>query len=196
MKEAVATLPTNEKSYALVQAQRIPWYIYSAVLASTSIIVGLIWDISWHMSIGRDAFLSPPHIAIYLGGILAGVGGGYQMMKTTFFANPEEKARSVWFWGFRSPLGALFLVWGALAMLTSAPFDDWWHNAYGLDVKILSPPHAVLALGIVVIQLGSVISLLSYQNRQELMVQKNDEGIHHHIKIIRFFYVYTVAMLI
>ncbi len=28
-------------------------------------------------------------------------------------------------------------------MITSAPFDDWWHNAYGLDVKILSPPHVV-----------------------------------------------------
>ena len=24
-------------------------------------------------------------------------------------------------------------------MLTSAPFDDWWHNAYGLDVKITQP---------------------------------------------------------
>ena len=33
-------------------------------------------------------------------------------------------------------------------MLTSAPFDNWWHNAYGLDVKIVSPPHTLLILGI------------------------------------------------
>ena len=30
-------------------------------------------------------------------------------------------------------------------MLTSAPFDNWWHDAYGLDVKIISPPHMFLA---------------------------------------------------
>ena len=33
-------------------------------------------------------------------------------------------------------------------MITSAPFDNWWHEAYGLDVKILSPPHMLLAAGI------------------------------------------------
>ena len=44
-------------------------------------------------------------------------------------------------------------IWGAIAMLTSAPFDDWWHNAYGLDVKIVSPPHMVLAAGIVAVEI-------------------------------------------
>jgi hypothetical protein len=51
-------------------------------------------------------------------------------------------------------------------MLTSAPLDDWWHNAYGLDVKILSPPHAVLAQGILAIQLGALFMVLALQNRQ------------------------------
>ena len=54
---------------------------------------------------------------------------------------------SVKMWGFRGPLGAFITAWGGIAMLVSAPFDDWWHNAYGLDVKILSPPHTVLAAG-------------------------------------------------
>src|SRR5207249_6548012 len=48
---------------------------------------------------------------------------------------------------------------------TSAPFDNWWHNAYGLDVKVLSPPHVILALGIWAIQLGSFFLVLSLQNR-------------------------------
>ena len=102
----------------------------------------------------------------------------------------------MWFWGFRAPLGALLFVWGALAMLTSAPFDDWWHNAYGLDVKILSPPHAVLAMGIVVAQLGAVISLLSYQNQQELKTNKFEPEQLARLKTIRFLYTYTVGMLI
>src|SRR5206468_12100048 len=43
--------------------------------------------------------------------------------------------------------------------------DLWWHNAYGLDVKVLSPPHVTLALGIWAIQLGSLFLVLSLQNR-------------------------------
>jgi hypothetical protein len=56
-------------------------------------------------------------------------------------------------------------IWGAIAMLTSAPFDDWWHNAYGLDVKIISPPHMVLAAGIGAIQAGAMLMALASQNR-------------------------------
>ena len=195
-KGATLTLPAQSRNQLLIQALSIPWYVYTAILASTSIIIGLLWDISWHMTIGRDAFLSPPHIAIYLGGILAGFGGGYQMFKTTFWGTPEEKSKAVWFWGFRAPLGALLFVWGALAMLTSAPFDDWWHNAYGLDVKILSPPHAILAMGIITAQLGAVISLLAYQNQQERKTDKNEASQLRKLKVVRFLYTYTVGMLI
>src|SRR5262249_47637179 len=47
----------------------------------------------------------------------------------------------------------------------SAPFDDWWHNAYGLDVKIVSPPHMLLAAGIAAIQCGAMLMALAWQNR-------------------------------
>jgi hypothetical protein len=50
-------------------------------------------------------------------------------------------------------------------MITSAPFDDWWHNAYGLDVKILSPPHMILALGMHAASLGALILTLGAMNR-------------------------------
>jgi hypothetical protein len=52
-------------------------------------------------------------------------------------------------------------------MITSAPFDDWWHNAYGLDVEILSPPHVVLALGMVALAVGAMLVTLAHQNRAE-----------------------------
>ena len=50
-------------------------------------------------------------------------------------------------------------------MLTSAPFDNWWHNAYGLDVRIISPPHALLAVGIFSIVVGALLLTLAEQNR-------------------------------
>lgn len=146
----------------------IPLYVYATVLASLCIITGLIWDISWHTSIGRDGLFSPPHLLIYLGAVVSGFFSGYQVLKTTFAGSQTEKSQSVRFWGiFYSSLGALFSIWGAFSMLTSAPFDDWWHNTYGLDVEILSPPHTVLALGIMMVQFGAMISVLPLQNRQE-----------------------------
>jgi hypothetical protein len=51
-------------------------------------------------------------------------------------------------------------------MLTSAPFDDWWHAAYGLDVKIISPPHALLALGFITILGGALIMAVAEQGRE------------------------------
>jgi len=70
-------------------------------------------------------------------------------------------------WGFRGPLGAFLSAWGGIAMITSAPFDNWWHNAYGLDVRILSPPHMVLASGIVAVHAGALILILGQMNRAE-----------------------------
>ncbi len=143
----------------------IPAFVYATVFASFSIIVGLIWDISWHMSVGRDGLFSAPHLAMYAGAIVSGVFSGYQVLKTTIAGSVQEKKHSVRFWGiFYGTLGALFCIWGAIAMLTSAPFDDWWHNTYGLDITILSPPHTLLLLGMVGIQFGAMVSVLSMQN--------------------------------
>ncbi len=86
-------------------------------------------------------------------------------MRLTFAGTAEERATAVRFWGFQAPFGAWVCIWGAFAMLTSAPFDDWWHNTYGLDVKILSPPHAILAAGIGAIQIGAMLMVVAWQNR-------------------------------
>src|SRR5204863_473526 len=143
----------------------LPWYVVAVVLAATSAVVGVIWDISWHRTIGRDTFWTPAHLAIYASGIIAGLSCGWLVLKTTFAGSDAERAAAVRFWGFRGPLGAWCSIWGALAMIVSAPFDNWWHNAYGLDVKILSPPHAVLTLGILGVAVAGVLLVLATMNR-------------------------------
>src|SRR5262249_60360453 len=79
--------------------------------------------------------------------------------------------------GFRAPLGAFILAWGAVAMLTSAPFDNWWPNAYGLDVKIVSPPHMLLAVGIFGINWGGIFLTAAEMNRAEGTARKRLEYI-------------------
>src|SRR4051794_12592930 len=143
----------------------VPWYTWLCVVALTSAIVGVHWDISWHRSIGRDAFWTPAHVAIYLCGVLAGVVSGYLILSTTFNHASPLRDSSVSVWGFRGPLGAFISAWGGIAMLVSAPFDNWWHNAYGLDVKIISPPHMVLAAGFFGIEFGTIMLLLAFMNR-------------------------------
>ena len=152
-------------SHPRVMTQRIPWYIWCAVLAVTSALIGAHWDISWHRSIGRDTFWTPAHIAIQMCGVLAGVAFGYLILYTTFSDSAPLARASVHIFGFRAPLGAFIASWGGIAMLTSAPFDNWWHNAYGLDVKIVSPPHMVLILGIYAVLLGTVVLLAGHINR-------------------------------
>ena len=153
----------------------IPWYLWCAALAVTSAFVGGYWDISWHRSIGRDTFWSAPHMAIYACGILAGVGSGYLIFSTTFGRNIALKDVSVRIWGLSGPLGAFISAWGGVAMLASAPFDDWWHNAYGLDVRIISPPHMVLAAGFFGIELGTVMLMLAFMNRAHATVRPSLE---------------------
>lgn len=156
-------MATTAPSAPVVSA--IPWYIPAVLAAALSAVIGVTWDISWHRSIGRDTFWTPAHIAIYASGIIAGFTCGWLVLRTTFAGTPEERAASVGFWGFRGPLGAWLAIWGSFAMVVSAPFDDWWHNAYGLDVRIISPPHMVLAAGFFGIQLGTILLLLAFMNR-------------------------------
>src|SRR5262249_3269963 len=141
-----------------------PWAL-AVLVGGTSIVIGILWDISWHRTIGRDTFWTPAHMAIYFGGVLGGLSCGWLVLRATFFATQEEQAAAVRLWGgLRGSLGAGVTIGGALAMLMSAPFDNWWHDAYGVDVKILSPPHTILALGMWGVVLGALMLVLREQN--------------------------------
>jgi hypothetical protein len=167
MATSATTFPDGQRIERARTAEpaAAPWSIYAVLFASTSVILGVIWDISWHRSIGRDTFWTPAHMGIYLGGVVAGLTSGWVALQTTFAGSEADRGTAVRFWGFRAPLGAWVCIWGAFAMVTSAPFDDWWHNAYGLDVKIISPPHMLLAAGIAAIQCGAMMMALAWQNR-------------------------------
>jgi len=143
----------------------VGWYLWCSALAVTAAYIGGYWDISWHRSIGRDSFWSAPHMAIYACGVLAGISSAYLIFTTTLGRTTPLRDTSVRIWGLSGPLGAFLSAWGAVAMLVSAPFDDWWHNAYGLDVRIISPPHMVLAAGFFGIEFGTIMLLLAFMNR-------------------------------
>lgn len=181
---------SQKKSQALVIAG-IPLYIYAVSLASLLVIIGIIWDISWHTTIGRDKLLSPPHNLVYLGALFGGLFSGIQVLWNTFKGTDAIKSGLVKVWGFfYSSLGALFCIWGAIAMLTSAPFDDWWHNTYGLDVEILSPPHSILALGMLFLQFGACVGVVKFLNRDK------DASGSASPKVLRILYIIAASSLL
>ncbi len=155
----------SSKAQVSDSTRSIPWYLWCAVLAVTSVSIGAHWDVSWHRSIGRDSFWTPAHMAIYACGVLAGICCGYLVLYTSIRRPVALMASSVEIFGLHAPLGAFIASWGGIAMLTSAPFDNWWHNAYGLDVKIISPPHTLLMLGVFAVSVGTLMLLLGAMNR-------------------------------
>src|SRR6266566_3311002 len=97
---ATILTPTSSPAHSRLRvvAAVVPWHIYAVLFASSCIIVGVIWDISWHMTIGRDTFWTPAHLAIYLGGVVAGLTCGWIALTATFSATPDTTMPTVRFW--------------------------------------------------------------------------------------------------
>src|SRR5271155_3541694 len=161
----MSSFPLSTGQVGTKPFSQTPWYVWLGALAVTSASIGGAWDVSWHRSIGRDTFWTPAHLAIQACGVIAAFICGYLILVDTFGKSEKLRAASVNVLGFRAPLGAFIAAWGGIAMITSAPFDNWWHAAYGLDVKIVSPPHTLLILGIRCVGIGVLFLILAAMNR-------------------------------
>src|SRR5712691_10264739 len=88
--QTLAASPTTELQSA--RSATVSGAARAVLLGGTGIAIGILWDISWHRTIGRDTFWTPAHMAIYLGGLLGGLTCGWLVIRMTFFATREEQA--------------------------------------------------------------------------------------------------------
>src|SRR5438445_8206304 len=56
---------------AAARTDAMPWYVWSMLAAVTSVMTGEYWDISWHISVGRDTFWTPAHMLIQFAAVIA-----------------------------------------------------------------------------------------------------------------------------
>src|SRR5579884_3945863 len=103
MASTVQSIPANcgyLPEQIPAQLEAVPWYVWSLFCGIISVVVGGYWDISWHMSIGRDSFWTPAHIAIQLCGVTAGFTCGYLILSCTFNQSSPLRPTSVGVWKF------------------------------------------------------------------------------------------------
>jgi len=128
--------------------------------------LGLAWDREWHDLIGRDQFWIPPHIMLYTGVGFTGLIALLVILLDTrrYYQGKtgvDDTSTVRIFNYFHGPLGFAILGFGALNDLLAAPFDNYWHQLYGIDVTLWSPFHIMGTLGGVVMGLGGIYAFAS-----------------------------------
>ncbi|MBW3590250.1 MAG: hypothetical protein KY393_00105 [Actinobacteria bacterium] len=135
-------------SDSLRRATGYPGWAMAGALSGLLVLLvaamGLYWDVAWHIDLGRDELLlNPSHTMIVLG-----LGGlMYAAAIAITFATLDDADVGFKYKGLRIPWSAVPLFALGLGGLASFPFDELWHQAYGLDVTLWSPTHLQLLIG-------------------------------------------------
>ncbi len=133
---------------SLARFTRYPGWAMAGVLTALLVlliaVIGFYWDVAWHLDLGRDeALFTPSHVMI-----LVGLGGLiFAAAIATIFANIEGVPAGFRLFGIRIPYSAALLALMGTGAVTSFPMDIMWHQAYGLDLTLWSPPHLQLLSG-------------------------------------------------
>jgi hypothetical protein len=139
--------------------------IYLLISIGVSLqISGSNWDIVWHGVGNVETFFTPPHSVIYSGVVLAigsVIGGTIQAA----FRIRQQKNDATWFVLLSVPsslpLALKLAAIGCILQLTAGPFDFLWHSLFGFD-GLLSPPHSVLAVGMLTTALGALVGIYGH----------------------------------
>jgi hypothetical protein len=138
--------------------------IYFLISIGVSLqISGSNWDIVWHGVGNVETFFTPPHSVIYSGVVLA-IGSVIVGTIQAAFRIRQQK-NATWFELLlvpsSLPLAIKLAAIGCILQLTAGPFDFLWHSLFGFD-GLLSPPHSVLAVGMLATALGALIGIYGH----------------------------------
>lgn len=140
--------------------------------------LGLAWDIRWHLLLGRNSFWIPPHMLLYSGvGAVGLVALAMVLIETLLYHHgfPGVNDHStVPMWGvFHAPLGYIVTGFGPLIALVALPFDNWWHQLFGIDAVLWSPFHLMGAVGGLLGVIG-----IGYIFASEAVIERQDGQAH------------------
>jgi hypothetical protein len=127
-----------------------PWVALPTVLTTLSLLVallGMLWDISLHIGVGRDEgpLANPAHFLILFG--LFGVFAGGVLACAMPLDEKPGPAALHFLRGWDVPLGGVLLTAAGFYALLGFPLDDVWHRMFGQDVTLWGPTHLMLIGG-------------------------------------------------
>lgn len=124
---------------------------------------GLLWDVAWHRTIGRDSFLSPPHLLMYAGVAANGLVAAWAVLWGARRYGLEAFGRPILQLGaWRVPMGFGLAGVGFLLAVAGALLDEYWHRYIGKDVNLWSPPHLIGLAGTMLIVVGLMMAVAAH----------------------------------
>jgi hypothetical protein len=116
-------------------------------------LLGIYWDIAWHIDRGRDRFFTPPHDFIYASMTI--------VLLTSLYALWGDRRKTSVHFRFgpcQLHSGVLIVAVGAALVLAFAPLDDLWHRLFGKDITLWGPMHLIGLLGLTLASFGGLVS--------------------------------------
>jgi hypothetical protein len=126
------------------------------------------WDITNHLLNRPETFFSPPHAGLYSGVVLILFGSlmTYRYHRHSSKIPDNNNRKSL-------PTYLRLVLVGIVMLILAGPLDFAWHTAFGLD-GLLSPPHAVLTIGMVLCSIGAFLGLISKNTYYGRLKTKTD----------------------
>jgi hypothetical protein len=126
------------------------WVALPTILTTLSLLVallGMLWDISLHIGVGRDEgpLANPAHFLILFG--LFGVFAGGVLACAMPLDEKPGPAAVRFLRGWDVPVGGIVLTAAGFYALLGFPLDDVWHRMFGQDVTLWGPTHLMLITG-------------------------------------------------
>jgi hypothetical protein len=128
--------------------------------------IGGAWDIQWHVLIGRDSLWIPPHMLVMFafttGLLITLVLIGYE---TLLASDGQAQPHSLKVGPFSGPPAAFGICLGYLFALISGGLDELWHETFGIDATLWSPPHLLIMLSTVVVDFSLILGIAASARR-------------------------------
>lgn len=122
-------------------------------LGALSSLLGVNWDIAWHIDKGRDTFFTMPHNFIYGAMLIVLMVSLYGLLRDRRHTNLHLSIA-----GRSLHPGLLIGVVAAAMILFFAPADELWHRFFGVDATLWGPMHLVGLTGFGLFSFAGLVS--------------------------------------
>ena len=146
----------QSKEQDKIRVKKLPLAVFLIALVGVTLSMwGASWDITSHLLRTPETFFTPSHTILYLG---VGISLISAILSLTVFAAKKQARKEPYAFGMK------IIIAGAIMQIIAGPSDFYWHELFGID-GLLSPTHITLALGIMIVSIGSIIGFARINSR-------------------------------